>query len=171
MKQPRKHPNMISVKLEDTPKDYKQEALELWRASGCSAAKLEAELGIRPLTTTQRHGTLPTVQWNFLSPCCTGKRMKIPAVVLAAFLLGLPVLGYMPVDPSLRPGRSSHHTSSGQRNPRGAPVHARNAIPVTPGPKSTSLSPRALSWSSRWIQRSSCRATHSSPSSTRATSR
>ena len=28
---------------------YKQEALELWRASGRSAAKVAAELGIRPL--------------------------------------------------------------------------------------------------------------------------
>ena len=27
---------------------YKQEALELWRASGRSAAKVAAELGIRP---------------------------------------------------------------------------------------------------------------------------
>jgi transposase-like protein len=27
---------------------YKQEALELWRASGRSAAKIAAELGIRP---------------------------------------------------------------------------------------------------------------------------
>jgi transposase-like protein len=27
---------------------YKQEALELWRASGSSAAKVAAELGIRP---------------------------------------------------------------------------------------------------------------------------
>ena len=29
-------------------KQYKQEALELWRASGRSAAKVAAELGIRP---------------------------------------------------------------------------------------------------------------------------
>ncbi len=29
-------------------KEYKQEALELWRASGRSAAKVAAELGIRP---------------------------------------------------------------------------------------------------------------------------
>jgi transposase len=29
-------------------KGYKQEALELWRASGRSAAKVAAELGIRP---------------------------------------------------------------------------------------------------------------------------
>jgi transposase-like protein len=28
--------------------EYKQEALELWRASGRSAAKVAAELGIRP---------------------------------------------------------------------------------------------------------------------------
>ncbi len=28
--------------------DYKQQALELWRASGRSAAKVAAELGIRP---------------------------------------------------------------------------------------------------------------------------
>ena len=28
---------------------YKQEALELWRASGRSAAKVAAEVGIRPL--------------------------------------------------------------------------------------------------------------------------
>ncbi|SRR6266446_4495775 len=41
----------------------------------------------------ERHGILPTVPLNFLSLCYTGKRMKIPAVVLAAFLLGLPVLG------------------------------------------------------------------------------
>jgi transposase len=27
--------------------EYKKEALELWRASGCSAAKIAAELGIR----------------------------------------------------------------------------------------------------------------------------
>jgi transposase len=30
------------------PDEYKQEALELWRASGRSAAKVAAELGIRP---------------------------------------------------------------------------------------------------------------------------
>ena len=30
------------------PKEYKQEALSLWRASGRSAAKVAAELGIRP---------------------------------------------------------------------------------------------------------------------------
>jgi transposase len=29
-------------------KEYKQEALELWRASGRSAAKIAAQLGIRP---------------------------------------------------------------------------------------------------------------------------
>ncbi len=29
-------------------KEYKQEALELWRASGRSAAKIATELGIRP---------------------------------------------------------------------------------------------------------------------------
>jgi transposase len=29
-------------------KEYKQEALDLWRASGRSAAKVAAELGIRP---------------------------------------------------------------------------------------------------------------------------
>jgi len=29
-------------------KEYKQQALELWRASGRSAAKVAAELGIRP---------------------------------------------------------------------------------------------------------------------------
>ncbi len=29
-------------------KEYKQEALSLWRASGRSAAKVAAELGIRP---------------------------------------------------------------------------------------------------------------------------
>ncbi len=29
-------------------KEYKEEALELWRASGRSAAKVAAELGIRP---------------------------------------------------------------------------------------------------------------------------
>jgi len=29
-------------------KEYKREALELWRASGRSAAKVAAELGIRP---------------------------------------------------------------------------------------------------------------------------
>ncbi len=29
-------------------KEYKQEALELWRASGRSAAKVATELGIRP---------------------------------------------------------------------------------------------------------------------------
>ena len=29
-------------------KEYKQEALELWRSSGRSAAKVAAELGIRP---------------------------------------------------------------------------------------------------------------------------
>src|SRR6188768_1492972 len=28
--------------------EYKEQALELWRASGCSAAKVAAELGIRP---------------------------------------------------------------------------------------------------------------------------
>jgi len=84
---------MIRVKLEDTLEEYKQEALELWRVSRRSAAKVAAELGIRPLTTTERHGILPTVPLNFLSPCCRGKRMKIPALVLAAFLLGLPVLG------------------------------------------------------------------------------
>jgi hypothetical protein len=84
---------MIRVRLEDTPEEYKQEALELWRASGRSAAKVAAELGIHSLTTTERHGILPTVPLNFLSPCCRGKRMKIPTVVLAALLLGLPVLG------------------------------------------------------------------------------
>src|SRR5713226_9245578 len=48
---------------------------------------------VRPVTAEkERHGILPTVPLNFLSLCCTGKRMKIPAVVLA-FLLGLPVLG------------------------------------------------------------------------------
>lgn len=30
------------------PDEYKQQALELWRASGRSAAKVAAELGIRP---------------------------------------------------------------------------------------------------------------------------
>lgn len=83
---------MIRVKLEDTYEEYRQEALGSWRASGRSAAKVAAELGIRPLTTTERHGILPTEPLNFLSPCCIGKHMKIPAVVLVAFLLGLPVL-------------------------------------------------------------------------------
>jgi DNA-binding CsgD family transcriptional regulator len=31
---------------------YRQEALELWRASGRSAAKVAAELGIRPRAAT-----------------------------------------------------------------------------------------------------------------------
>ena len=30
------------------PDEYKQQALQLWRASGRSAAKVAAELGIRP---------------------------------------------------------------------------------------------------------------------------
>jgi len=29
-------------------REYKEEALEMWRQSGCSAAKMGAELGIRP---------------------------------------------------------------------------------------------------------------------------
>ena len=83
---------MIRAKLEDISKEYKQEALEFWRASGRSAAKVEAELGFRTLNATERHGMLPTVPLNFLPLCCRDKAMKIPAVVLAAFLLGLPVL-------------------------------------------------------------------------------
>src|SRR5262245_39750480 len=84
---------MIRVKLQDTHEEYKQEALELWCASGHSAAKVAADLDIRPLTTTERNRILPTMPLNFLSSCCGGKSMKIPAVVLAALLLGMPVLG------------------------------------------------------------------------------
>ena len=39
---------------------YKQEALELWRASGRSAAKVAAELGIRPpLLSASLHSRQP----------------------------------------------------------------------------------------------------------------
>ena len=37
---------------------YKQEALELWRASGRSAARVAAELGIRPPLLYRRGGGL-----------------------------------------------------------------------------------------------------------------
>jgi transposase len=48
-------------------KQYKQEALELWRASGRSAAKVAAELGIRPpllyrWARTEREPEMPTAE-------------------------------------------------------------------------------------------------------------
>jgi len=57
---------MIRVKLEHTPEEYKQEALELWRASGHSAAKVEAE-PCSLLTTTERRRIFSIVPLNFLS--------------------------------------------------------------------------------------------------------
>jgi hypothetical protein len=35
--------------------EYKKDALELWRASGRSAAKAAAELGIRPVQSGKAH--------------------------------------------------------------------------------------------------------------------
>ena len=48
---------------------YKQEALELWRASGRSAAKVAAELGTRPpLLQTELNYPFLTVRENGASP-------------------------------------------------------------------------------------------------------
>jgi hypothetical protein len=47
---------------------YKQEALELWRASGRSAAKVAAELGIRP----------PLLyRWTDFTPVLTSRALSI----------------------------------------------------------------------------------------------
>ena len=40
--------------------EYKKEALELWRASGRSAAKVAAELGIRAPLLCRWHGPRPS---------------------------------------------------------------------------------------------------------------
>ena len=50
--------------------EYKQQALELWRASGRSAAKVAAELGIRPplLYRWARLERLPQVTQSMAKP-------------------------------------------------------------------------------------------------------
>src|SRR5439155_621912 len=57
---------------------YKQEALELWRASGRSAAKVAAELGIRP-PLLYRWAHAERVNWK-TSACASASERNLLAV-------------------------------------------------------------------------------------------
>jgi len=62
---------------------YKQEALELWRASGRSAAKVAAELGIRAPLTNALDNFLVDPQPPF--PASKSRSLPAGALAVASF--------------------------------------------------------------------------------------